>query len=490
MSDTRYKLHWVSIIVDIIEILKVSALPLIPILLLGRRDTDETSHWLVANWNILLLGAFLLFMLISSIIKWRRFEYWFENDELRMETGIFIKKKRYIPFERIQSLDYTESVFHRPFNLVMIKMETAGGAAPVKAELTAITKQAAKLVEYEMIEAKKRKLVLSNTSEQVLETDDEQNASQRKSVFNMKTKDLLLLATTSGGIGIILSGMLVALNQLKDVIPFERWFDVVSNYVTLGFALILFIIFISLFIVWLLSVAMTYFSYFDFSVMLDEEDIVITRGLLDKKSSTIPLNRVQAVRIIENPFRQLFGYATVVIDNAGGDIGQKATITLFPLIKKSIIATSLTDIFPGLLVDEPTGKLPKWSRRYYYQLQFIWMVPLIGVTTYYIYPYGLLSLLIAPLIICYGHWCHRSGAFSVAENQIVLTFRRFNLHTAYLLKHRIQSLQMKQNIFQRRKGVATISARIKSGMGAYNAELKFMSQDDAEQLLAWYRPRR
>ena len=40
--------------------------------------------------------------------------------------------------------------------------------------------------------------------------------------------------------------------------------------------------------------------------------------LLEKKRMTVPLNRVQSVRIIENPVRQLFGYAAVVIDSAGG----------------------------------------------------------------------------------------------------------------------------------------------------------------------------
>ena len=70
---------------------------------------------------------------------------------------------------------------------------------------------------------------------------------------------------------------------------------------------------------------------------LDKEDIVITRGLIEKKRATVPLNRVQSVRIIENPFRQLFGYANVVIDNAGGGLGESAKINLFPLVKKTTL---------------------------------------------------------------------------------------------------------------------------------------------------------
>src|SRR5690606_5411962 len=89
----------------------------------------------------LLIGlVVVLFSLIVGIIKWKRFVYWFEDGELRIEYGLFVKKKRYIPFERIQSLNYTEGIFHRPFNLVKVRVETAGSgkAGEAEAELTAI----------------------------------------------------------------------------------------------------------------------------------------------------------------------------------------------------------------------------------------------------------------------------------------------------------------------------------------------------------------
>ena len=38
----------------------------------------------------------------------------------------YLLKKRYIPFERIQSLNYNEGVFHRIFGLVKVQVETAG----------------------------------------------------------------------------------------------------------------------------------------------------------------------------------------------------------------------------------------------------------------------------------------------------------------------------------------------------------------------------
>ena len=216
--------------------------------------------------------------------------------------------------------------------------------------------------------------------------------------------------------------------------------------------------------------------------------MVITKGLIEKKRATVPLNRVQSVRIIENPFRQLFGYATVAIDNAGGGLGEGAKINLFPLVKKADIYGPLQELFPELLLEEPTCKLPARGKRYFYRIDFLWMLPAIGALTYFFFPYGLLSLLIIPMIVLFGLWQHRSGAYAISGNQLTLRFRGFSLQTAYLMKKRIQSMEMKQNYFHKRKSVATLSARIKSGATMFNAQVRHMEESEAEQILTWYEP--
>ena len=117
------------------------------------------GKWYLDYLTFMIFGVLMIVFFITGIIKWKRFEYWFEDDELRIEYGLFVKKKRYIPFDRIQSLDYTEGILHRPFKLVKVKVETAGGSTSKKAEaeLTAITKEAAELIEREIADAKSGK---------------------------------------------------------------------------------------------------------------------------------------------------------------------------------------------------------------------------------------------------------------------------------------------------------------------------------------------
>jgi len=492
MSEQRYKLHWITMIVDAVDTIKIFFFPFLIGAFAGTRSLKEVGGglWYFENLNTILIGIGIILLIVSSIIKWRRFEYWFEEDELRIESGLFVKKKRYIPFDRIQSLDYTEGIFHRPFKLVKVNVETAGGASASngEAELTAISKDAAKLLDAELLEAKNRKRAAFGDVDGVSEIGLEEFEPNVTSIFKMTTKDLFVLATTSGGIGLILSGAAAFLSQFAEFIPFDSMYTEVSGFIKYGMLIIAIAVFLGFLVVWGISVAMTYLAYYGFSVALDNKDIVITRGLIEKKKATVPLNRVQCVRIIENPFRQLFGYATVVIDNAGGGVGEGGTINLFPLIKKSAINEALKEIFPELILEVPTSKLPNRAKRYYYRIHFIWMLPIIGTLSYFFYPYGLWSLLIIPIIVLFGLWRHHSAAYGLFGNQLTMQFRKFSLNTAYLMKNRIQSMEIKQNYFQQKKGVATVSAHVKSGLGKFNSQVKHMEESEAERLLEWYEP--
>lgn len=492
MSNKRYQLHWVTALLSVIKTLKEMIVPII--LLVFVNGVNDTGKWYLDYLTFLIFGFLVISFFITGIIKWKRYVYWFEDDELRIEYGLFVKKKRYIPFDRIQSLDYTEGILHRPFNLVKVSVETAGGSASMKAEveLTAITKEAAAVIEKEMAEAKKRKFDVVEAEEglEVVTEAEVEAEPSAKNIFQMTSRNLLMLATTSGGMGLILSGMIIFLLQFIDLLPVEAIYEEVSVFIKSGIFIVAILIILALIIVWGISVAMTFLAYFGFTVQIIDEDIVITRGLLEKKRVTVPLKRVQSVCVIENPFRQLFGYVTVIIDNAGGGVsGEGAKINLFPLVKKSKIHEPLSELFPELRLAEPNIKCPTRSKKFYYRLYSYMAVPVLIASSYYLFPYGLLAWLVIPVIILWGLWCYRSAAYDITGHQLTMRFRGISMQTVYVMKKRIQSMKMKQNYFHRKNKVATISAAIKSGALAFDAKVKHMDEQDAERIMDWYEPK-
>src|SRR5699024_12105312 len=87
---------------------------------------------------------FLILLIIFSVVSWLRFTYRVEDNELRIEQGIFIRKKRYISINRIHKIDVTADVIHRLFKLVKVQIDTAssGDGAEVNLSAVKITKAA------------------------------------------------------------------------------------------------------------------------------------------------------------------------------------------------------------------------------------------------------------------------------------------------------------------------------------------------------------
>ncbi|WP_368731600.1 PH domain-containing protein, partial [Pseudomonas sp. 2822-17] len=60
-------------------------------------------------------------------MRWVTFKYQVVDNELQVRQGLIFRKRRYIRQERIQSIDLNAKLIQRLFNLVEVKVETAGG---------------------------------------------------------------------------------------------------------------------------------------------------------------------------------------------------------------------------------------------------------------------------------------------------------------------------------------------------------------------------
>lgn len=485
MSKEKFTLHPISAVINFVKVLKEMIVPLVVVIAVNGFG-GESEGW-ISYIIYIIYAVVLIAMLVSGIIKWKRFRYWFEEEELRIEYGLFVKKKRYIPFERIQSLNYTEGIFHRPFGLVKVKVETAGGG-PTKeadAELTAISKDAAEQIKKEMNLAKNKE---SDIFDETLQPE-ELVVEQQKPLFRMSQKDLLILASTSGGVGVFFSGLAVFVSQFSELIPYETIYNEIILFIRFGALLIALSVFFVLFVAWIVSVAITFINYYEFTIRVEDEEIIITRGLLEKKKITIPLSRIQGVRIVENPLRQLTGYATVIVDSAGGSLAEKdEKIRLIPLIKKHKINSIIVQIFPDYDFEPSFTRVPKRSRKFFYRLDFLWMIPVAVAVSYFFYPFGLLSLLLFPLSFLLGAWQHKTAGYWMDEKQLVLQYRLFSRVSLWMEKKRIQAMTERTTYFQKKADVSSIMTTIKSGVSGSATTIQHIEKADADSLMEWYEP--
>jgi putative membrane protein len=489
MSKEINRLHPISAIITSAKALKSLIFPLVVIILTNgfhfsfnfHSDNFWRTTFLFGIWGV---GALLA--LVSGIVKWRTFVYWFEDGELRVKYGLFVKKKRYIPLERIQSLNYNEGIFHRIFGLVKVQVETAGSKdRKPEVELTAIRKAEADVIELEMRRAK------NQVNEQMNNENDEPSLIEEVSVpaiYHMSIRDLLILAITSGGIGVVLSGLAAIISQFSDIIPYDEIFNELADFAKIGAFLVALAVIFSLILAWFVSFVITLINYYEYTVRIEDEKLIITKGLIEKKRITLPLNRIQAIRIVENPVRQLFGFATVVVESAGGNGGEgnDKKITLFPLIQKQDCLETLEQLFPDINWRPEFIHSPKRARPFFYRIDFVWLIPIIGGCSYFLYPYGLLSLLLIPLTMVIGIWQHKTAGYMIDGKQLTMRYRVFSRITFFMEKKRIQSIGTTQTYFQKRKNVMTVKATVMSGMTGMTGNVPSLEQQDAETILSWY----
>ena len=413
-------------------------------------------------------------------LSWLRFTYRVEDGELRIESGLFVKKKRYIPFERIQSLDFSEGILQRAFGLVKVKIETAGSSSKeAEAVLTAIKKSDALAIQDLLATVKYRE-----TSEVMEEEQKEQEV-----IYKMTPAQLVLLASTSGGAGVVISGAIAFILQFDELIPYDFVVKEFQGLIANGILFISIIVFVVLLFAWIVAIVGTILKYAGYTVKKVENDLIISRGLLEKRQLTVPLNRVQGIMISENIVRQPFGLCSVHLESAGGSLEKDAAAKalLLPIIKKKEAAKLLTPLLEDYHFTPDIVSAPKRALRRYMFRGFIFPVLVILVCLFFFRPWGYLSLLLLPAAAFWAYMKHKDAGWNLDGQQLTLTFRGIVKNTIFMKKNKIQSLSIQSSYFQEKRSLSTIEASIISGIGGSGGTVVDLEREQVEKIFHWYR---
>ncbi|MCM3671960.1 PH domain-containing protein [Mesobacillus maritimus] len=472
MSSPK-RMHPIAALLNILQHLKELFIPILLLLFFGNRGESEGMLYLIA------VGVGLVLFLVSGFLSWYRFTYRVEENELRIEHGLLVRKKRYIPFERIQSLDVSEGILQRPFGLVKVKVETAAGSGNGEAEavLTAIKKAEANAIHDLIVSAKRG----SNPNEVEAIPDE-------SVIYKMTMPDLLLLASTSGGVGVILSANLAIVFQFEEFIPYERVFQEMEQFISNGIMFISIVVFLGFFFVWLLAVIGTMLKYANFTLRKVEDDFIITRGLFEKRQFTIPLKRIQAIRISENIVRQPLGMATVYVESAGGSSSneESSKVLFLPIIKRHNITQLLEPYLEDYEWNSKLSPAPPQALVRYLIRGALVSLPVIVVMVYLFQIWGLLSLGLLAVTSLWAYLQFKAAGWSLEQNMVTLRYRLIIKNTVYMRKNNVQSLSVKQSLFQKKKRLATVEAVVKSGQGGSGGKVLDLHEKDIAIIYNWY----
>lgn len=482
---SKQRLHPITIVVKLFQMMKQALaifgfIIVLNITKLTWNPTDPRFKWTVLV--MLIVFVLMLLAVVYIVLWWRKFTYWIDNDELHVDEGVFVKTHQYVPFERIQSINFKEGILHRPFQLVKVSIETAG-SEDSGIDLLAISREQAEWLDVATKRAKRAK------KEGVAAVEHEETVT-REMVYQMTPKNLLILATTSSGIGVIFAAISSVLSQMPDIIPYERIFHELQHVAQSSIIFITFLAFIILFVSWLFSVAWTYLNHANFTVEREDDRLFVSKGILEKKRVAVPLARIQGIKIVETPFRQLFGFAAVHLESAGNTEGDRtSTISLVPLIKKDEAFVLLEALFPAYTFEQPFIHAPKEAAwRYMLFSSFLSFIPAAFLCYFVPHGYGYLSLIIVALLALLGFMQYRTAGLAMNGRQLTLVTRRFSKQTFYVMKNRIQTMMVAQSIFAENGQLARLSVSIVAGKMESRTTLRFFNKQTLLRVFKWFQP--
>ena len=476
------RLHPAAILLMALKIARELFLPaILPVALsLYRRGSDAFS----VRTMLFLAAGVALFLLVSmsiGYVSWRRFTYRVEAGELRIEQGIFTRKRRYIPLERIQAIDLSQGILQRVLGLTSVRIETAGGGgSQPEVSLLGIGR-----AESEWL---RRIAATEKQTSTAIESHELSPIAAHVTVRRLSTGDLMLAAMTAGRVGVAFAVFASAIALFDDLLPIDR---IVGASQGLTVASIVLLLLIGFAFVWLLGIVGTVLAHAGFTLTRDSEQLFIERGLLERRRSTIPINRIQAIRVVERVLHQAFGLVELrVVTAAYGRQAGESTV-LFPLLRKRDLQPLLRDMAPAFAIEAPLRQLPVRARsRYATRMTQLGPALIVAIAvSIFTYPTGLVALIIVPVVVLLGLWQYRDAGWATIGNSLIVRHRILARETAIVPRRRIQQAEVSQNPLQRRAELSNVLMRIASGSEGASVSLTHMDATESTGLASWAAPR-
>ena len=442
MTSEPRRLHVAAVLAGALNQLRGLIVPIVIAALIGGRGGGES------------LTRGLLYTAIGALattgiagLRWWTTRWWID-DSLHLRAGVLSETITSVPLERVQAVDSVYGPIQRLFGVVELHIQSAGGGRKAEIVLSAVTAAEADEV---------REAVRQAGGEG---RDEEPAVAEARPEWRLERRSLLAAAATSGSLGVLVPVVAAASQMGQNLFGAQA----AEKLVPSGAGQVIRDLLLVIAAAWLLSFAGTLAAFAGFRLERDGERLRIRRGILERRDASVPVARVQALRVVEGPLREPFGLAQVRIDTAGYANEPATAQTLIPLARRSELPALVASFLPEFTAEiDALERLPRRAaRRYALPLALPGLVAALA-TAIVLGPAWLLLLVVAAAGAGLGLARHRAAGWRLDGAHIVVRNRRLARTTAIADASRLQHVDVAVNPLQRRARLATLGLAIGSG---------------------------
>ncbi|MFT4533783.1 MAG: putative membrane protein [Saprospiraceae bacterium] len=454
------------IILKTYRILVRQALPLILLFFVGKGFSGGKGRTILIG-----ISVFAGLGMIYSIINYFRYYFYINNDELIIESGVFKRSKLNVPFDRIQTINFEQNIIHRVFNVVRLKIDTAG-SAKAEFEFHAISYEKAESLR-NLLLSKKKQVSKGNEPSLLIDGLEDEGSPAFKTIMQLDVKDLIKAGAVENHLrsgGIILAFMWWIWSSIDEMGMHEDIFndkieETVMSQVNSGLILIGIAIFIFFFLSFFISMIKMVITNYDLKFMRSENGFKINGGLFTKKDVSALDHKIQVVSWSDNPLKKLIGIKDLRLKQASSIVLNKKTSIKIPSCKDEHIELVKNTLY-GKSALSGINYSPI-DKRYFYRNGGIISLFFIGLVSLLLFldqnTQAILFGALGALIVFSFYLSYRKKRYGFNKEMLVIRGGTYGDKTELLPIYKIQSLSKKQSPYQRRNGLANLVVHTASG---------------------------
>ena len=452
IPQAELRLHPMSWLFELLNVLKQFIVPIVFLLITGRGNSYEL-------WGLIGVG----FMVPLAIARYISFRYRIGDDRIVIRSGLLHRTVRDIAFTRIQNVTLQQNLLHRLMGVAEVRLETGGG------EKEEGRMRVLGFAQARALQGIIRNQEHDNTGPQA--ADGTPLADDEQTLLQLPTRELLKLGLISNKGMILVAAGFGAASQF-DWQSTQKLFWKAGNwlwshsgelahnsyvsYAIGGLTLLL----AAFTLLRLISMLQAILHYHGFVLRGSDHRLSIERGLLNRFHGSLPRTRIQAWTLQQGWLQRRFARFQLRVDAAAGAVKSEhmeSNWQLAPIADAPHIAGVIESVLPAGTwpVAEWRPLHPNaWKRKF--KMPAIILISPTANIAYWAWPLALLMVLAYPwLWIQSKQWAkhagysHANGLIAVREGWISKSWR-------FAEVRKIQAVYLKQSPFDRRHGMATV----------------------------------
>lgn len=433
-----------------------------------------------------LLSGLGVFGMITSIISYFRYYYYISEGDLVIESGILKKVKLNLPFERIQSINFNQSVLHQFLGVTAVDIESAGSDQK-EMQIDALDMETADALRTLLLQ--KRAIAISNQEDDPF---SEQSNIDRKSekeevVLQLNTKDLIRVGLAQNHlkpVGLIFSllGSIFAYSYTLDLDPMDIFKKMMGSFKS--FTLqeeVLWILFLIPLMV-LYSIVTTALRHYNLKFWRSGNRFHVTEGLFNKRQFSALDRKIQILSWGQNPFERMLDFFRISFRQArsGNKKSERMEISIpgCDAARVEYVRDSWLGKASGQFEETFPVSFHYFKRSAIYSSVFFAI--LLSILIYFEVSPGYIFLPFIWILSIYLQWKeYKKKKYGFNGKEVYIGGGMLGFKHSLLPVYKVQNLKIIQNAYQWRRDLGTLV--IFTAGGAIT--IPYIPLDDAKILL-------